>query len=145
MALLMGEPPSHSEMLEVSNSCNVSLEELAYGDQLEGVNVLAENIRFLIDSLPHGGQRELANTIETDETTVSRWKSGSVRPGTSRQDRLLEYFQLPRGTDLAREPLFLALDPIGGFAKRAWVLKRVGEIEVRELEGLFPALRKMLT
>lgn len=144
MALLTGEPPSHAEMVEVANACHCSIEDIAYGDPLDGVNVLAENIRFLVDSLPHGGQRELANAIEIDETTVSRWKTGAVRPTKARQDRLREYFQLPTGTDLTSDPLFLTLDPVGGFAKRAWVLKRVGEIEVRELEGLFPALWKLL-
>ncbi len=127
-------------------------DDLFFEDLLEDVDVLAANLAYLLDSLPHGGQRRLAEQLGVDETTVSRWKSDKAPHGRrvdkrvkDRLDRLRDYFGLSRSIDLASEPVFLSMDPVGTSQKVEWIKERVEAMESTELDELFPALKKLLS
>lgn len=149
-ALLNGEKPSEREMDRIAEANNIEQQDLL-GDLVERVNVLAENLKYLLDSLPHGGQRLLAKELGADETTLSRWKSGkgiasgrADRRVKEKLARLREYFGLSSAVDLTVEPLFLSLEPIGSYQRRQWVQERLEAMDSAELDELFPAFKRLL-
>ena len=142
--LLRNGGASVEELDRIADASGIAAEELTHGDSISGFDVLAANLRFLLDSLEHGGRQELAKALETDPSTVSRWRSGRLKPGPRNLAGLRRFFQLPPDTDLKTDPFFLSLDPVGNEAKRRYLEQKVRDLPTDELSLMFPALRKLL-
>jgi hypothetical protein len=120
--------------------------DLRFTDLLvsSGRSVLAENLKFLFDDLERGGKKKLAEFFDVDPTTISRWLAGASEPQGPGLRRLVSYFSLPMDTDLRRDAVFLSLEPVSSVGKRHWVRDRLDNISEKDLQELYPALRRML-
>ena len=110
----------------------------------QGVNILVENIRHLINGLPHGQKKELAAKLEVDVTTVSRWIGGAQRPTKKKLEEIGKHFGLPPGTDLDSEAIFLWTEPVSETQMKSWLMEQIQQIDGKTLREVFPALRRLL-
>ena len=116
------------------------------GNLLEkhGVDILVENIRHLINDLPHGQKKEFAAKLGVDVTTVSRWIGGAQRPTKKKLEEIGKYFGLPPGTDLDSEAIFLWTEPISESQMKSWITENIQKADGKTLREVFPALRRLL-
>jgi transcriptional regulator with XRE-family HTH domain len=145
-ALLRGAPPTAAELQPLAEGLGTSEEEFQFGNLLSGIDVLQENLRFLLDGLEHGRKGEIAERVGVYPQTLSGWtkgKSKSVREDNLR--KLKQVFGLADRIDLKREALFLSPDPVGELELRQWLKQGIDELETEELRALYPALRKLLS
>jgi transcriptional regulator with XRE-family HTH domain len=110
----------------------------------QGVNILVENIRHLIDGLPHGQKKEFAAKLGVDVTTVSRWIGGAQRPTKKKLEEIGKYFGLPPGTDLDSEAIFLWTEPVSETQMKSWLTEQIQQIDGKTLREVFPALKRLL-
>jgi transcriptional regulator with XRE-family HTH domain len=131
---------------ELSRAFDIDEETLLFADLVRdgGVNVLQTNLQFLFETLEHGGKKVLAESLELDPTTISRWLKGSYAPHGPTLQQLVSYFGLPAATDLRSEPVFLSIEPIAISQRRAWLHRRVEALAPDELRELYPALKRLL-
>ena len=133
------------EKKALANVTGLSPENIS-ADLLEkqGVNVLVENIRYLVNGLPHGQKKEFAASLGVDVTTVSRWLGGAQRPTKKKLEEIGKYFGLPPGTDLDSEPIFLWTEPISESQMKSWIYENIQQADGKTLREIFPALRRLL-
>ena len=133
------------EKKALANVTGLSPDDLS-ADLLErqGVNILVENIRHLINGLPHGQKKEFAASLGVDATTVSRWLGGAQRPTKKKLGEMGKYFGLPPGTDLDFEPIFLRTEPISESQMKNWISERIQQVDGKSLREIFPALMRLL-
>lgn len=112
--------------------------------QVEKVNIFTRNLSFLLDRLPHGKKKHLAESLGVDQTTISRWGNGTQRPTKKKITDILDYFNLPRMTDLETEPLFLSTMPIGEAETKKWLKGKIEDLDRESLRELAPALIMLL-
>ena len=110
----------------------------------EKVDVLAANIRHLIDGLAHGQRRQFAAGLGVDVTTVSRWSTAAQRPTKTKLGRIRDYFGLPVATSLEVDPIFLSLEPVTGNEMRSWLHEQIEGLDAETLRNMFPALERIL-
>lgn len=123
----------------------VAEEELRFGQfAREQIDVLQENIRYLVGTLDHGEKKHLAEAVNVHPVTVSRWLSGAQGPESAKLAALCRYFGLPDDTDLRSEPIFLSRLPASDRERREWLRERVDALSPRSLRELFPALQRLL-
>jgi transcriptional regulator with XRE-family HTH domain len=134
------------EQARIAESTDVSEESLRFSRLIEerSVDVLSENLKHLLDSLPYGGNKKLADELEVDPQTVSRWRSGRQLPRPSHLLGISRYFALPIGTHLDADPIFLSLSPVTAAEQLEWVQRHVAGLSPEELHSLFPALERLL-
>ena len=108
------------------------------------VDVLHENLKFLFDSLGHGGKKLFAAALGIDPTTVSRWLKGSCQPQAPSLHQIVSYFGLPHATDLREQPIFLSEQPMSQVERRRWLHQRIDSLSTDDLRELYPALRRLL-
>jgi transcriptional regulator with XRE-family HTH domain len=147
--LLEGEgrdPVTSKEKKFLEKATGLAPEELS-GDLLEkhDGDILVENIRHLIDGLPHGQKKEFAAKLGVDVTTVSRWIGGAQRPTKKKLEEIGKYFGLPPGTDLDSEAIFLWTEPISESQMKHWITEHIQRMEGNTLREIFPALRRLFT
>lgn len=137
-----------AQLTDLSRALDLSEDgsDLRYSDLLGDSHrhVLAENLKFLFDSLEHGGKKKLAKSFGVDPTTISRWLAGTSEPQGPGLRQIVSYFGLPIDTDLRRDAVFLSLEPVSSVGKRHWVRDRLDKLSEQELQDLYPALRRML-
>jgi hypothetical protein len=144
--ILRGAPIKPEEIAIIAAAFDTDVKELQsnpiYGQGDE--SVLRLNLRYLIDSLPHGEKKNLAKSIGVAEETVSKWTSHGSR-GLHRKNlsRLLRHFALEPDLDLAKEPIFLSIAPVGAYLQKAWLLERIRELPPEEIAKIFPALQRI--
>ncbi len=140
-----GEDLTPKEKKALEKRTGLSPEGLS-GDLLEkhGGDILVENIRHLIDGLPHGQKKEFAAKLGVDVTTVSRWIGGAQHPTKKKLKEIGKYFGLPPGTDLDSEPIFLWTDPVSEAQIKNWLMEQIQQIDGKTLREIFPALRRLL-
>ena len=144
--ILRGAPIKPEEITIIADAFDTDIKELqsnpiyGHGDE----SVLRLNLRYLIDSLPHGEKKNLAKSIGVAEETVSKWTSQGSR-GLHRKNlsRLLRHFGLDPELDLAKEPIFLSMGPVGAHLQKAWLLETIHEMPAREIGKIFPALQRI--
>lgn len=107
------------------------------------VDILTENIRFLISTLPHGEKKKFAEKLGIDVTTVSRWTRGTQRPTKKKSKQISNYFGLPPDTDLEVEEVFLWTEPIGESQIKSWISERVAQLDGKTLREMYPALKRL--
>jgi transcriptional regulator with XRE-family HTH domain len=140
-----GEDLTSKEKKALEKATGLAPEEHS-GDLLEkhDGDILVENIRHLIDGLPHGQKKEFAAKLGVDVTTVSRWIGGAQRPTKKKLEEIGKYFGLPPGTDLDSEPIFLWMEPISESQMKSWLMEQIQHIDGKTLREVFPALRRLL-
>ena len=130
---------------ELARAFDQEAELLRFSDfAADSVNILLENLRFLFNSVGHGGKKLFAEKQSVDPTTVSRWLKGAYEPTGPSLLQIASYFGLPTGTDLRVEPVFLSVEPVAVGERRKWVQTRVDALSAEEFGELYPALRRML-
>ena len=107
-------------------------------------DILVENIRHLIDGLPHGQKKEFAAKLGVDVTTVSRWIGGAQRPTKKKLEQIGKYFGLPPGIVLDSEPIFLWTEPISENQIKSWITERIQQADGKTLREIFPVLKRLL-
>lgn len=146
--LLFGKcSANEDELQEISRRTGYSADELL-GEllQQDGINVLQENIAFLLKSFPHGKMQKIAEILGVNQKTLSRWrnKEGEKGPRKSNLEKLTQELSLPPDTNLEKDPLFLYPSPVGAEEQKAWLRMRINEIHPDYLMRIFPALEKLL-
>jgi len=112
--------------------------------QIERIDILHQNICFLIGELQGENQREVAKSIGVNEVTFSRWIHGRQRPHRSNWIALAGHFGLPYETNLEEDAIFLLPGPISDYQKRIWVQQQIDQISPNLLRSIFPALERLL-
>lgn len=140
-----GEDLTSKEKKALENATEFAPEDLS-GNLLEkmSVDILAENIRYLINGLPHGQKKEFAAKLGVDVTTVSRWIGGAQRPTKKKLEEIGRYFGLPPGTDLYSEAIFLWTEPISESQIKSWITETIQQTDEKTLREIFPVLRRLL-
>lgn len=141
-----GTPLSLKEKKALINAAHLSKEDLP-GNLLDihGVDILAENIRHLINSLPHGQKKKFAAHLGVDVTTVSRWIGGAQRPTKKKLEEIGKYFGLPPGINLVSDEVFLWTEPISECQMKVWITERIQQMNGETLREIFPAMRRLVT
>lgn len=134
------------ELALIAKAYKVGVNELRTQNLVskENVDLLAANIRHLIDGLAHGQKRQFAAELGVDVTTVSRWSSSAQRPTKTKLKRICDYFGLPLATNLEDDPVFLSLDPVTGSEMKSWLHEQIEGLDADTLRNLFPALQRLL-
>ncbi len=140
-----GEDLTLKEKKALEKATGLAPEELSR-DLLEkyDVDILVENIRHIIDGLPHGQKKEFAAKLGVDVTTVSRWIGGAQRPTKKKLEEIGKYFGLPPGTNLDSEAIFLWTEPVSETQMKNWLMEQIQQIDGKTLREVFPALRRLL-
>jgi transcriptional regulator with XRE-family HTH domain len=145
MNLLHGSDPNPDEIRMLAGQFQLEPEELvAIPLYTREASILELNIRYLVDVIPHGQKDKIAKTIGITPPQISRWSSGEMKPHKKNLRQLLKLHGIDPDLDLTIVPLFLALDPLSGFAQRSWIASRVQDLPASEIAKIYPALRKLL-
>ncbi|MDB6175500.1 MAG: hypothetical protein JWL59_4811 [Chthoniobacteraceae bacterium] len=144
--LLLGAEPKEGERLAIAEMSGHEVEELVsvplYG---HGDTIRRENLRYLLEALPKGEAKEAAKQIGITASQLSRWRGGNVdKPHPTNVRKLLKFHGIDPDIALDTEPLFLSMEPISGYGKKQWLVKRVMEMPADEIAKIYPALKRML-
>ena len=141
------EKPSSKELERIAEWCGRSVDDIGsaptYPSDKDGMQ--KENLKFLLESLPHGGKKKAAKVLGVRPEQVSRWKTGRQPPNKGNVKDLLKYFSLGPDLDLGTVPLFLINYPIHAEAKKDWLIGRLQEMPPDKLEPHFTSIRKLIT
>jgi len=107
-------------------------------------DVFSLNLSFLLERLPHGKKKHLAESLGVDQTTISRWGNSTQRPTKKKMRALADYFNLPKTIDLEKEPIFLSMMPIGEAETKQWLKEKIDLLDRDNLRELMPALIVLL-
>lgn len=140
--LILGEPPSTHEIGLICSELGVLEESFVQGDLLRDfkINILQENLRFLLDGLEHGQQK----TLGVDRSTIGRWLKEQVTPRQRSLDELCSELGLSPKVDLKRDPIFLQVEPIHAAEARQWLKSQIDTVDSQYLLEIYPALRRLL-
>jgi len=108
-------------------------------------SIFRENLRYLVNSIPHGQKETVAKSIRITPPQFSRWANGEIKPHKKNLKLLLRRHGFDSDLDLTTVPLFLAMEPLSGFDQRQWVTNRLKALPAAELALIYPALRKLLS
>jgi transcriptional regulator with XRE-family HTH domain len=142
--ILQGAALRPSERSGIVHATHCAEEEFHHARLAEGVDIVRENFRFLITGLEHGKEQHLATHLKVSPVTVSRWASGRQRPHRTVFPAVCRYFELPEGTDLENNALFLLPYPDTESRRRAWLRRQIEQLSPGTLRALFPALQRLL-
>jgi hypothetical protein len=142
--ILDGEQPTHEERVALAAGFDIGMDELStpgfFG--LPNKEIIKENIKYLMAGFPQGERKKMAEALHVTQETVSRWhKTGTTN--SNRPPEILRYLGLDPTIELDKILLFLSFQPIGKYAQKRWILKRLDELSPSELSKLFPALQKL--
>ncbi len=145
-AILRGAPLRQEEAPRLAKGFGITQRQLREKDVLEerGVDILIENVRFLLGSLERGQKGNFARTVGVHPATVSSWLADRQRPERPGLTSICKYFGLPAGTDLRVEPVFLSYSPVGAAARKKWLRDKIERMGQERLNVLFPALVSLL-
>lgn len=140
--ILIGADPVASELVQIAQVVGVTEDMLLYHRllSLRTINVFNENIQYILDSLDYGDQKDLAHSICVHPTTISRWKRGTLRPSGNNLCALADYFELPTGVSLKRDPIFLSIIPISGKEMRLSLRKIIDSVDTPLLRTIYTAI-----
>ena len=146
-ALLTGAKPQPEEIDILVEMLGFEREELlSVPLYTRNAPLLVQNLCYLVDGIPHGHGRIAAEKIGIKESQRSRWKkwSGSSPPHPTNLKNLLKFHGLDPDLDLTRVPIFLSMEPLGGYAQKKWVADQLHEMPPSEVSEIYPALKKLL-
>jgi hypothetical protein len=144
--LLRGAPIGPEEVTRASQAAGVSEEEIACSRLVvaDGVNVLQENLKFLLQDVEHGRKGTVAQRLDVHPSTLSKWCVGKQRPERKKLSPLCDCLGVEAGTDLEQVSLFLRPGPVGDGQRRRWLHDRIARLSPELLRALFPALERLL-
>lgn len=129
----------------LSERVKVSKRNILHSKLYLKVNIFSENIKYLFNSIGHGGQQKIAQELQLDPTTISRWKNGTLKkPGTRNHNLLKKHFHLSEEIDLCDHPIFLSNKPITIYEKKTLLIDGINSMDSSSLKDLFPALIKLI-
>ena len=144
--LIEGELPSDAEIAVLQDQYGLEKEDLVSGKLFESKKGLfKQNIEFLIVSLPKGENHISGKELGVHPQQLSRWKSGAIKPQPKNLKKLLRLHGFDPDTNLNEVALFLQMEEISSFQKKAWVLKRMESLSPNQVASLFEAFKKLLT
>lgn len=141
--ILRGTRLTTDELSHLAESTGISEEDLQYQDLLSKVDILKENLAYLIGGPPRGKKKELAEYLQVRPGTLSRWLSGKQRPTPKYLRQIQAYFGIPSELDLTTRPLFLCLSPVGEVKQREWLHHQINQLDAKILQEIFPALERL--
>ena len=144
--LIEGDHPSDEEAQKIADWCGVSVDDVMSAPihPADAEGILRENMKFLMESLPHGGKAALSKALKITASQISRWSSGTHLPHQSSIDVLVAYLGLNPRVDLKVHPIFLTNAPIHGEAKREHLQKLLNEAPSSFLDDHFASFEKLL-
>jgi transcriptional regulator with XRE-family HTH domain len=143
LSLFDGGGLEDEEIRSLAGALGRAEEELRYSELAAAEETLTENLRYLLGTVEHGGQRRLAEELGVQDTTIFRWKKGDTRPRPKQLQALIRALGLPPQADLERERLFLTFRPVTLRERRAYVQQLIDQLDLDELAVLIPALERM--
>ncbi len=134
------------EQKKLAHRLKVSVKELSSPGLLTSreVDILGENIRYLVNTLPYGKKKEFAAQLGIDVTTVSRWVGGLQRPTRAKFGRIARFFSLPAGVDLGADPIFLSMEPVSELEMKARLHEAIDNLDGETLRTLYPVLARLV-
>lgn len=120
--LIQGGQPKRSEESALAEAFGLDASELLAAPLYD---VLKENLKYLLKALPRGERKKLAVALDLTQSQLSRWVTTEVRPERINLRRLVRYFGLDPDLELSQEPLFLSTGPVGGYAQKQWLIRRI--------------------
>ncbi len=141
---------SSAECTAIADALHIPEDELQHSNFVEDavtcgdLDMLKENLRYLIGTLEHGKQVQLATYLGVAKGTVSRWTHDDQRPRRTYLQKICRYFDLPADTDLEKHPIFLYDLPMNDQTRRAWLHSRIDQLTPETIRALFPALERLL-
>jgi len=140
------DDPSEGETRALVQFSGMEFERLTSENLIDAIkaDIFSLNLSFLLEKLPHGKKKHLAESLGVDQTTISRWGNGTQRPTKKKMRGLADYFNLPKSIDLEKEPIFLSMMPIGEAETKQWLKERIDALDRDTLRDLSPALVRLL-
>lgn len=145
-ALLMGGPVDAHQLSVLSEMLGYESEELmSVPLYTRDTSILAQNLRYLVEAIPHGHGKEAATKIGVKEAQLSRWKKwGDQRsPHAPNLRKLLKFHGMDPDIDLEKVPIFLSMEPLSGYAQKEWVASRVHDMPAEYVAEIYPALKRL--
>jgi transcriptional regulator with XRE-family HTH domain len=143
---LLGESElDHQDAEAVAQSLHRDVQELMFENwpAAEPGLILRQNIGRLLGNSGAATKGELAKRLGVSAATLSRWISGQQQPDTRARRAIASLFGLRSSEDLEHTPLFLSYMPVTHAERVAWIQSHVVDMSWRELDELFPALRRL--
>ena len=106
--------------------------------------LVQENILYLLKSIPWGDNREFVEELGIQDSTLTRWKSGKMKPSKYYQGKICKYFGIPDVDGLKTTFLFLGLSPTTVTEKKLHLKRLLDGIDRERLEAMYPAIVKLL-
>ena len=143
---LKGAIPSYIDIKELAEVFEQEEDMLRNSDFLAnaGIDILLENLKFLLGSLEHGGKKQLAEQLGITQGTISKWLRGKHPPQKPTMKGLINYFGLDSDTDFTSDPVFLSYEPTTVVARKKWLKERIDALSPEELKMHFRSLEKIL-
>jgi len=138
-----GELPNSIHLDRLQEVSGLGDEQIQFSKLVGEIDVLSENLKFLLGEFPRGGLKQFAYNIGVDQNTVSRWRGGGQMPNAERQKTIVELLGLPSGTILKESPLFLSLSPISIGARKQWLKAKIDEAAPDLLADVFPVMERL--
>jgi transcriptional regulator with XRE-family HTH domain len=144
--LLRGAATSAQESKKIAEGTQVAEDEILYSDLMEEakIDIWQENVLHLLATLKHGNHRKLADFLNLDGGTISKWKKRVHRPEIKFNRQLHHFFEVSIAFDLELHPLFLSFSPSYGISQRNWLHGQIDQLSGQTLQELFPALERLL-
>jgi hypothetical protein len=145
-ALLMNGPVDSYQLSVLSEMLGYESEELmSVPLYTRDKSILAQNLRYLVETIPHGHGKEAAAKIGVKEAQLSRWKKwGDQRaPHAPNLRKLLKFHGMDPDIDLEVVPIFLSMEPLSGYAQKEWVAARVHDMPAEYVAEIYPALKRL--
>ena len=120
--------------------------EFLFGGDMEAhkKELISDNIMFLIRTIAWGDNRDLVNTLQINNSTLTRWKSGTMKPSKHFQRELCKYYGIGDVDDLKTAYLFFGLSPVTTPQRKMECKRLIDALDRDGFEAVYPALLKLL-
>lgn len=106
--------------------------------------LIIENILYLIKTIPWGDNRDFINALQIQNSTLTRWKSGTMKPSRHFQKEICKYFGIGDPDELKMAYLFFGLSPATTPQRKLECKRLIDVMDREEFERIYPALLKLL-
>ena len=150
--VLEGDPLSDRERFAILEGFDADADSFGSAKLMGMSNqeIVSCNMVYLIGELPQGEQKKMAKYLGVTAETVSRWSNRNWLKERKNYNKIMqnakriaEYLGVKPRFDLSITPLFLSLIPVGQFAQRNWLRRRIEKLSADELADLFPAFERL--
>ena len=107
-------------------------------------DLILDNILYLLRSIPWGDNQEFTEALHIRGSTLTRWKSGTMKPSRHFQKEICKYFGIGEPDELKLAYLFFGLSPATTPQRKLECKRLIDAMDREEFERMYPALRKLL-